>query len=109
MSLAVATAQFRASYAFTAPPNYYENWVSVIAPTGATVTVTDDGTTHSVSSGTVIGSSGYYVANIGLCANSKSGCTGAHTASSSSPFGIQVYGYGSYTSYMYPGGLNLTR
>jgi hypothetical protein len=24
------------------------------------------------------------------------------------PFGIVVYGFGSYTSYMYPGGLDLT-
>ena len=24
------------------------------------------------------------------------------------PFGITVYGYGQYTSYWYPGGLNLT-
>ena len=34
---------------------------------------------------------------------------GVHNASSATPFGIEVYGYGSYTSYMYPGGLNLTR
>ena len=26
----------------------------------------------------------------------------------SEPFGISVYGYGQYTSYWYPGGLNLT-
>jgi IgGFc binding protein len=110
MSLAVATAQFRSSYAFTAPPNYYQNWVSVIAPNGASVTVTDCGgaCNHTVSGGTAIGPS-YYVANVSLCADSASGCTGAHSASSTSNFGIQVYGYGSYTSYMYPGGLNLTR
>jgi len=30
-------------------------------------------------------------------------------ASSAGSFGIQIYGYGSYTSYWYPGGLNLTR
>ena len=29
------------------------------------------------------------------------------TMSGSSNFGIVVYGYGEYTSYMYPGGLNL--
>ena len=32
---------------------------------------------------------------------------GTHTISSSVPFGITVYGYANYTSYMYPGGLNL--
>jgi hypothetical protein len=44
-----------------------------------------------------------------LCAANATGCTGVHNATSSANFGIEVYGYGSYTSYMYPGGLNLTR
>ena len=30
-----------------------------------------------------------------------------HNVSGDMAFGIVVYGYGSYTSYMYPGGLNL--
>jgi hypothetical protein len=109
MSQAVATAQFRTSYGFSAPANYYENYANIIAPTGATVTVTDTPSNHTVTTGTAIGASGYYVAHVSLCANSLTGCTGNHTATSSSAFGIEVYGYGSYTSYMYPGGLNLTR
>jgi hypothetical protein len=32
---------------------------------------------------------------------------GAHLVESSSAFGVAVYGVGSYTSYMYPGGLDL--
>jgi hypothetical protein len=103
MSLAVATPQFRTSYQFIAPPSYSENWVNVIAPNGATVTV--DGTT--VTGFSAIGSSsGYSVAHFPLCTG---GCSGVHSATSSSPFGIEVYGYGVYTSYMYPGGLNLNR
>ena len=109
MSLAVATAQFRTSSPFTSPPNYYQNWVNVVAPNGTTVTVTDTPTNRVVSSGTAIGSSWYYVANVPLCANNLSGCTGNHTATATTAFGIQVYGYGSATSYMYPGGLNLSR
>jgi hypothetical protein len=109
MSQAVATAQFRTSYGFSAPANYYENYANIIAATGTTVTVTDTPTNHTVTTGTAIGGSGYYVAHVALCANNLAGCTGNHTATSSSAFGIQVYGYGSYTSYMYPGGLNLTR
>jgi hypothetical protein len=110
MSQAVATAQFRESYGFSAPANYYENWVNVIAPTGTTVTITDTPTNHTITAGSAIGSSsGYYVANVSLCANNLAGCTGNHTATASKGFGIEVYGYGSYTSYMYPGGLNLTR
>jgi hypothetical protein len=105
LSMAVATEQFRSSYQFIAPPSYAENWVNVIAPSGATVTI--DGT--AVSGYSAIGSSGYGVAHVSLCANSAAGCTGVHSASSPQPFGIEVYGYGSYTSYMYPGGLNLNR
>ena len=102
-SVAVATAQFRESYQFIAPPSYAENWVNIIAPNGATVMV--DGTT--VAGYSSIGGSGYGVAYFPLCGAGS--CGGVHSASSTSPFGIEVYGYGSYTSYMYPGGLNLTR
>lgn len=106
MSLAVATPQFRSSYQFVAAPNYAQNWVNVIAPTGAAVTV--DGA--SVTGFTPIGSaSGYSVAYVSLCANNASGCTGTHSASGNAPFGIEVYSYGSYTSEMFPGGLNLNR
>jgi hypothetical protein len=104
-SISVATAQFRNSYQFVAPANYAQNWVNVIAPAGATVTL--DGA--AVGGFAAIGSSGYSVAYVQLCANNASGCTGVHNASSTTPFGIEVYGYGSYTSYMYPGGLNLNR
>jgi hypothetical protein len=109
MSMAVATAQFRDTYGFTAPPNYIQAYVNVIAPTGASVTVTDYPTNQTITTGTAIGTSGYYVAYVQVCDNNLTGCTGNHTASSTSAFGIQVYGYGSYTSLMYPGGLNLTR
>jgi hypothetical protein len=108
-TLAVPTAQFRSSYPFTSPANYFENWVNVIAPTGATVTVTDTPSNHTITTGSAIGTSGYYVANVQLCADNLAGCTGNHSATSTSAFGIQVYGYGSATSYSYPGGLNLTR
>jgi IgGFc binding protein len=104
MSMAVATNQFRTSYQFIAPPSYYENWVSIIAPTGSTVTV--DGT--AVTGFTAIGTSQFSVAHVSLCAAGGT-CTGVHTAASSSDFGVQVYGYGYFTSYMYPGGLNLAR
>jgi hypothetical protein len=105
MTVAIATAQFRKQYQFVAPANYQQNWVNVIAPTGATVTV--DGTT--VTGFTAIGASGYSVARFALCGNNAAGCSGVHTAQSTSAFGIQVYGYGQDTSYSYPGGLDLRR
>ena len=35
------------------------------------------------------------------------GSSGAHVLTASAPIGLQVMGYGSFTSYQYPGGLNL--
>jgi len=107
MSTSVATAQFRNKYAFTAPNNYYVNWVSVIAPTNNSVTI--DTTTIAANQFTAIGTSGYGYYYYGICNGNCGSVSSNHNASSAAPFGIQVYGYGSYTSYWYPGGLNLTR
>lgn len=53
---------------------------------------------------TLIGS-GFGVTRIQL----GSGNDGAHVLESDKPVGLQVLGYGDYTSYQYPGGLNLGR
>lgn len=103
MSTAVAMEQYRKDYRFFAPPNYAQNWVTVTAQMNSAVTV--DGV--AVGALTQIGNSGYGYKHVALCANNS--CTGVHSAASASPFGIQVYGYGDYTSYMYPGGLDLKR
>lgn len=99
MTLAVPTKQFRKSYLFHAPTNYDTNYVNVVAPSNATVTL--DGA--PVAGFTPIGATGYGVARVVV---SNAG-TGNHDISGSEPFGITVYGYGSYTSFWYPGGLNL--
>jgi len=52
---------------------------------------------------TPIGGSGFSVARVVL----PNGLDGNHRATGSEPFGITVYGYGQYTSYWYPGGLDL--
>ena len=33
---------------------------------------------------------------------------GVHDVEGNQPFGVLVYGFGAYTSYMYPSGLDLT-
>jgi len=110
-SVTVPTAQFRNTYPFTAPSSYYINWATLIAPTGNSVTI--DSTTIPSTSFTAIGTSGYGYYYYKICDGGSSPTCGSisanHTASSTSAFGIQIYGYGSYTSYWYPGGLNLTR
>jgi hypothetical protein len=101
MTVAVPTAQYRTEYLFHAPTNYEVNYVNVTAPSGATVTL--DGV--EVTSFTQIGSSGYGVARVTLDQFPSVG--GNHFATGTEPFGITVYGYGQYTSYWYPGGLDL--
>lgn len=99
LSLAVATFQYRTDYLFHAPTNYDLNFVTITAPANANVTL--DGS--PVSGFTAIGGSGYGYLNVAL-PNSNGG---NHNVSSDQPVGITVYGYGQYTSYWYPGGLNL--
>jgi hypothetical protein len=99
-SLATAVEQFRTKYIFLAPDDYDVSFVDIVAPTGSVMTL--DGSPVSVG-GTAL-SSGYSIYRAPLGA----GVSGAHVLTSDKPAGIQVVGYGSYTSYQYPGGLNLT-
>ncbi len=100
-SFAIAVEQYRTSYIFLAPTDYDESFVDVIGPAGVTASV--DG--QAVTGFTAIGSSGFGIARYKLPNGANNG---AHTLQSSAPVGIQVMGYGSYTSYQYPGGSNLS-
>ncbi|MFH2009334.1 MAG: hypothetical protein ABI333_22275 [bacterium] len=99
MAIAVPTRQYRNGYLFHAPTNYEANYVNITAPTGATVNL--DGA--AVGGFTAIGTTGYSAARVQL---SNTG-SGNHNVDSTDQVGISVYGYGQYTSYWYPGGLNL--
>jgi hypothetical protein len=101
LAFAVPAAQYRTSYLFVASKTYDSNFVNVIAPAGATVTL--DGSAIAASSFTPIGGSGHGVARVELSQSE------VHEIESPRAFGIVVYGYGLYTSYMYPGGLDLKR
>ena len=83
MALAIPTQQFRKSYIFVAPSSFDSNFVNVLAPTGVSVT-------------------------LGVARQTLQGGE-THTVEAGQPVGILVYGYGRYTSYMYPGGLDLKR
>lgn len=69
--------------------------------TGASVTL--DGS--AVPAGTPVGDSGYSIIHMPL----DSSGTGNHVVDATDRVGISVYGYGRYTSYWYPGGLDLTQ
>ena len=99
MTISVPTEQYRSSYSFHAPTNYESSFANITAPAGAAVTI--DG--QAVAGFTPIGATGFSVARVQL---SNAG-DGDHTITGAQAFGVQVYGYGQYTSYWYPGGLNL--
>ncbi|MEJ7727620.1 MAG: IgGFc-binding protein [Polyangiaceae bacterium] len=98
-SLMTAVEQFRDKYVFLAPDDYDVSYVDITQPMGAQVSI--DGAPIGVAP-TLIGS-GYGIARVLL----GPGNAGAHVLTADTGVGIQVMGYGAYTSYQYPGGLNL--
>lgn len=99
MSFSTAIEQYRKRYIFLAPDDYDVSYVDIIHESGTSLSL--DGTTPPA--GIAIGSTGYSVSRARLGA----GKGGAHELTATKPVGLQVMGYGSYTSYQYPGGLNL--
>jgi hypothetical protein len=102
MALAVPVEQFRSEYLFHAPTNYDSNYVDVTAPMGTTVML--DGAPLAF---TPIGNTGFGFSRV-YPLNPGPGIDGNHSIFGTQGFGITVYGYGQFTSYWYPGGLNLT-
>lgn len=98
-SAASGVEQYRTKYIFLAPGDYSANFVDIVMPMTAIITL--DGAPLPVAPQPL--SSGFGIARVPLAL----GNNGAHVLVGTEPFGIQVMGYGSYTSYQYPGGLNL--
>jgi hypothetical protein len=102
-SLMASVEQYRTKYVFLAPLDYEENFADVVLP--LTTTVTLDGIALAARSARPI-AAGYGILRVPLNGvNARTG--GAHVLESSDPVGLQVLGYGAFTSYQYPGGLNL--
>jgi hypothetical protein len=101
LSSAIAIEQYRLKYVFLAPEDYDFNFADVVAPMTAHLML--DGAAVSMTP-TAIGGSGYGIYRIALTAGANAG---VHTLDSDQPCGLQVLGYGLYTSYQYAGGLNL--
>ncbi|MBK6513171.1 MAG: IgGFc-binding protein [Polyangiaceae bacterium] len=98
-SIATAVEQYRTKYVFLAPFDYDVNYVDIVMPLEAVVTL--DGAPIGAPPTPI--SSGFGIARVTLPDTGQ----GAHIIASDLPVGIQVSGYGSYTSFQYPGGLNL--
>jgi hypothetical protein len=103
-SMMVTPEQFRQSYTFLAPADFMENYADILVPNGAEVTL--DGAPLSAPL-EPIGSSGWSVARQLL--GGEGGGIHTLTTTHEAGVGLQVMGFGSATSYYYPGGLNLKK
>ncbi len=99
-SSAVAVEQYRTKYVFLAPDDYIASYVDIVGPSGVNMVLDGRAVTGAPQA---IGTSTYGVYRLQLGA----GQAGAHVLTADQPVGLQVVGYGAFTSYRYPGGLNL--
>lgn len=98
-STPLAVEQFRKKYQFVAPLDWNTSFIDVILPTSVGATLDGAplvGTRSSLSSG-------FDVVRTALNASSN----GAHVLEATAPVGLQVIGYGDYSSYQFPGGVKL--
>jgi hypothetical protein len=99
MSIAVPIEQFRTDYLVHAPVSYASNFAALITPAGAVVEL--DGIPIDVPE-IPVGATELTARRVAL-----RGGDGNHRLHAEVPFGVLVYGFGSWTSYFYPGGLDV--
>jgi len=100
MGSGIPRSQFRDAYDFLTPDTYTANWLNVVAPSGAEILL--DGA--PVTGWSPVFGAGFDVARVSVSPGSHE----IHSAGGER-FGITTYGYASYTSYLYPGGMNFGR
>jgi hypothetical protein len=114
-SLVVAppVEQWQAQYQVLAPAAYAHNYLNLMVQgQAATGAVQVDGANLPASEWASVPGTNYYAAVHSLCgglvAGSDAGCSSSHAISGGgNPVGVVVYGYDSYVSYGYTGGLTL--
>ncbi|MFH2009176.1 MAG: IgGFc-binding protein [bacterium] len=100
--IVVPLVQYRRQYTFLAPDSIPLSYVNVIKPvSGSVATVYLDGEPLAEQDfSPAVGGSPFGVARVIIDG-------GGHVIESAGPVGISVYGFARFTSYLYPGGLNL--
>ncbi|TNF25659.1 MAG: hypothetical protein EP329_22650 [Deltaproteobacteria bacterium] len=91
--------QYRDEYVFLTPNKYQDDYITVIAPADATVTL--DNAPIASGSFTAISGASWRIARLKVS-------DGVHHITATAPVGVIVYGYDRDVSYGYPAGLNLT-
>ena len=96
--LAAPEEEYRDNYIFLTPSAYAFDYISLIAPSGAVVSLDNVGLDGSAF--TPISGTDYYVARLPVS-------DGIHEIAASAPVSVVVYGYDDDVSYGYLGGLGL--
>lgn len=102
MAVSVPVAQYRDDYIFSVSDTYDYNYINVVAPVAGTVQL--NGELLAVEDFVPIGGTGYGVLRKVLPRGTE-----VFQMVGSLPFGVTVYGYGKFTSYLYPAGLDLKK
>lgn len=92
--------QFLGSYTVSTPASGFNNYINLVAPSSAVGALTIDGIPVGASSFVAIGATGFSGAAVPVT-------SGSHVLAAPLPFGAFVYGFASYDSYGYPGGMSL--
>ena len=96
----VPTSRYLKRYEVALAPGFEQHRLDIMAATGAEVLLDDE--PISSESFQAIGASGMSVTRVtGLEAGTR------HVLRSDQPFGVQIRGFGPFTSYMVPGGVDL--
>jgi hypothetical protein len=98
----VPVEQYRREYTFLTPATYTHNYANIVGPRGAPPWI--DGAAVTAYERPV-GQSGLSAWTVELPAGVHR--LGSSTANGSLTYGIKVYGTATFTSYAYPGGLDL--
>jgi len=98
-SLAIPTERFRSRYELVAPSDFAITFIDVVLPVGASATL--DGAPLGGLRTAVTAQ--LDVVRVELPGSS----TGRHALEADAPFSAQVIGYGSYSSYQFPAGIDL--
>jgi len=96
--LNMATSQYLDDYIFLVPDKYKLNYVTIVAPAGASVKM--DGLAIASSQFKIIGGTTYAVARLPIA-------KGAHKIKASKKVGVWIYGYDDDVSYGYAAGAKL--
>ncbi len=89
--------QFRKDYTFLVPPYYALDYITLVAPIGAQVTLDGEAITEDQ----------WDIASSDFNVHQRLMTDGVHRIVSDMPVGLYVYGYSSYVSYAYVAGLSL--